>query len=261
MSCLLQVSIHIFYIYVMSYHIQNKLIHLQWQIETYQSHIKYIQGQIRLIHRLFHLIIVLLNFRFQKCRDPNPRLDPVGESKPEPGLLRHFQLSSQNILFGFIKSVTARIPDSTRLVNPSRSPVYSDIFNYLLKTFCLVLLNFRFQKCRVPNPRLDPVGESKPEPSLLRHFQLSSQNILFVLFHFRLFNYAEALHFGNPINVYKFKRSITFTFNKMHLQIMPLYTHILMLFIFACFHFTNHLSYHNIHFQCNNSIHNSIYEI
>ena len=85
--------------YGMSDHIQNKLIHLQWKIGTYQSHIKYIQGKIRPIHRLIHLVIVLLNFRFQKCRDPNPRLDPVGGSKPKPGLLRHFQLSSQNILF------------------------------------------------------------------------------------------------------------------------------------------------------------------
>ena len=101
MSCLLQVSIHIFYMYDMSDHIQNKLIHIQWQIITYQNHIKYIQGQIRLIHRLIHLVIVL--FRFQKCSDSNPRLDPVGGSKPDPGLLRHFQLSSQNILFGFIK--------------------------------------------------------------------------------------------------------------------------------------------------------------
>ena len=138
MSCLLQVSIHIFYMYGMSDHIQNKLIHIQWKIGTYQSHIKYIQGQIRLIHRLIHLVIVLLNFRFQKCRDPNPRLDPI--------------------------------------------------------------------------------GGSKPEPDLLRHFQLSSQNILFVLLYFRLFNYAEELHFGSPINIYKFKRLITFTFNKMHLQ-------------------------------------------
>ena len=70
-------------------------------------------------------------------------------------------------------------PDSTRLADPSRSPVYSDIFNYLLNTFCLVLLTFRFQKCRDPKPRLDSVGESKPEPGLLRHFQLSSQRILF----------------------------------------------------------------------------------
>ena len=185
-SCLLQVSIHIFYMYGMSNHIQNKLIHIQWKIGTYQSHIKYIQGQIRLIHRLIHLVIVLLNFHFQKCRDPNPV--------------------------------------STRLADLSQSPVYSDVFNYHLKTFCLVLLNFHFQKCCDPNPRLDPVGGSKHEPGLLRHFQLSSQNILFVLLHFRLFNYMEALNFGNPINIYKFKRPIAFTFNKMHLQkLMPLY--------------------------------------
>ena len=102
-SCFLQISIHIFYMYDMSDHIQSKLIHLRWKIGTYQSHIKYIQGQIRLIHRLIHLVIILLNFRFQKCRNPNPRLEPVGGSKLEPGLLLRFQLSSQNILFGFIK--------------------------------------------------------------------------------------------------------------------------------------------------------------
>ena len=39
-------------------------------------------------------------------------------------------------IFVFI-SVATRIPDSTRLADPSRSPVYSDIFNYLIKTFCL----------------------------------------------------------------------------------------------------------------------------
>ena len=180
MSCFLQVSIHIFYMYGISDHIQNKLIHIQWKIGTYQSHIKYIQSQIRLIHCLIHLVIVLLNIRFQKCRDPNSRLDPVGGSKTELGLLRRFQLSWKN--------------------------------------FFLVLLNFHFQKCRNPNPRLDPVGGSKSEPGLLQPFQLSSQNILFLLLHFRLFKYAEALHFGNPINIYKFKRPITFTFNKMHLQ-------------------------------------------
>ena len=47
--------------------------------------------------RLFLLVIVLLNFSFQKCRDPNPRPDPNGGSEPEPGLLRRFHLSYQNI--------------------------------------------------------------------------------------------------------------------------------------------------------------------
>ena len=136
-SCILQISIHIFYMYDMSDHIQSKLIHLRWQIGTYQSHIKYIQGQIRPIHRLIHLVIILLNFRFQKCHDPNPQLDPIGESKPKPGLLRHFQLSSQNILFGFIKFSFSKV---SRPKSPTRpgwriqagarfTPTFSIIFS------------------------------------------------------------------------------------------------------------------------------------
>ena len=123
--------------YDMTNYIQNKLIRLQWQIGTYQSHIKYIQGQIRLIHRLFHLIIVLLNFHFQKCRDPNPRLDPISGSKPEPDLLRHFQLSSQNILFGFIKFSFSKVSRPESPTRPSWliqfgarfTPTFSIIFS------------------------------------------------------------------------------------------------------------------------------------
>ena len=48
---------------------------------------------------LFLFIFILLRFLFFKnCRDPNPRLDPNGGSEPEPGLLRRFHLSYQNIL-------------------------------------------------------------------------------------------------------------------------------------------------------------------
>ena len=89
--------------------------------------------------RLILFVIILLNFHFQKCRDPNPLLDPVGGSKLEPGLLRHFQ-SKHFVWFYLIfifKSVATRIPNLTRLANPSWSLVYSDIFNYLPKTFCL----------------------------------------------------------------------------------------------------------------------------
>ena len=46
----------------------------------------------------FFYFPVLLNFLFQKCRDSNPRPDPNGGSEPEPGLLRRFHLSYQNIL-------------------------------------------------------------------------------------------------------------------------------------------------------------------
>ena len=46
----------------------------------------------------FFLFFVLLNFLFQKCRDPNPWPDLNGGSEPDPGLLRRFHLSYQNIL-------------------------------------------------------------------------------------------------------------------------------------------------------------------
>ena len=116
-----------------------------------------------------------------------------------------------------------RIPESTWLADPSRSPVYSDIFNYLLKTFCLVLLNFRFQKYRDPNPRLDSVGGSKPEPGLLRHFQLCSQNILFGLFHLRLFNYAETLHFRQAHKHLQNNAFISTYTHAMHFCILSFY--------------------------------------
>ena len=51
------------------------------------------------------------------------------------------------------------------------------------------------------------------------------------------------------------------TWHALTIKPCLLYQHILMLFTFACFQFTNHLPYHNMHFQCNNSFHNSIYEI
>ena len=121
--------------YDMPDHIQSKLIHLRWQIGTYQSHIKYIQGQIRLIHRLFHLIIVLLNFHFQKCRDLNPRLDHVGGSKPEPGLLRHFQLSSQNMLFGFIKFSFSKV---SRPESPTRPSWRIQVGARFIPTFSII---------------------------------------------------------------------------------------------------------------------------
>ena len=95
---------------------------------------------------------------------------------------------------------------------------FTPTFSIIISKHFFGFIKFLFSKVSRPESRLDPVGGSKPEPGLLRRFQLSSQNILFVLLHFRLFNYAKALHFGNPINIYKFKRPITFTFNKMHLQ-------------------------------------------
>ena len=65
-----------------------------------------------------------------------------------------------------------------------------------------VLLNFLFQKCRDPNPRPDLNGGSEPEPGLLRCFQLSCQNIFFILFLFRFSICAEAFSNGSPTNIY-----------------------------------------------------------
>ena len=107
------------------------------------------------------------------CSDPRARPDPVGGSEPKARgcpaeAINQIPFSNFTLLSGNTRSIL--------LVS--------------------VLLSFRFQKCRDPNPRLDLVGGSKPEPGVLRHFQSSSQNILFKLFNFRPFNYAEALHFG-----------------------------------------------------------------
>ena len=58
--------------------------------------------------RLIPFIYILLSLLFQKFCDPNPQPDPNDGSKPKPGLLRHFQLSSQNIFFYVIKSLRKR---------------------------------------------------------------------------------------------------------------------------------------------------------
>ena len=133
MSCILQVSIPIFYMYGISYNIQTTYTYTMAN-RTISSHIRYIQGQIRripihirlillsrpkllikyLVAITFHdlgcpfnpLFIILLNFHFQKCRDPNPLLDPVGRSKLEPGLLRRFQSKH---LFRFIKFLFSKV--------------------------------------------------------------------------------------------------------------------------------------------------------
>ena len=133
MSCILQVSIPIFYMYGISYNIQTTYTYTMAN-RTISNHIRYIQGQIRripihirlillsrskpliksLVAITFHdlgcpfnpLFIILLNFHFQKCRDPNPLLDLVGGSKLEPGLLRRFQSKH---LFRFIKFLFSKV--------------------------------------------------------------------------------------------------------------------------------------------------------
>ena len=166
------------------------------------SHIKFIQGQIRLIP--IHIRLISLS-------RPKPLIKSLfAITFHDPG--RSFNYFSYRFIkFSFSKVSRPESPTRPgwRIQDGARfTPKFS------IKTFYLVLLNFYFQKCRDPNPRLDPVCRSKMEPGLLRHFQLSSQNILFVLFILDFLITRKHFFSGNPINTYKFKRPITFTFTK-----------------------------------------------
>ena len=153
-------------------------------IRNRSSHIKFVHGQIKLIPihirllslsrpkplintlfkshfmiwdaRLILLVIVLLNFHFQKCRDPNPLLDPVGGSKLEPGLLRRFQSKH---LFRFVKFSFSKV---SRPESPTR-----------------------------PERRIRTGARFTPTFLIKRKHLFS----------------------GNPMTIYKFKTPITFTLN------------------------------------------------
>ena len=80
-----------------------------------------------------------------------PEPDPTQLASPSrnPGDARLILFIYIFITFSFFfKSVATRIPGSTRRADPNWSPVYSDIFNYLIKTFslCYFSLGFRFAR-------------------------------------------------------------------------------------------------------------------
>ena len=95
-------------------------------------------------------------------------------------------------------------PGSTRLTDPNRNPEDARLI-----LFIYILLRLLFQKCRDPNPRLDPVGGSEPEPGLLQRFQLSYQNIFFMLFLFRFSICVKAFSNGRPTNIHISQNAIT----------------------------------------------------
>ena len=94
-------------------------------------------------------LLVLLSHIY--CGDPRARPDPVGESEPKPrGRSVYFFLFSMLLNFSF-KSVATRNPDLTRLADPSRSSVYSDI-SIILSKHLVYFIHFKFCKFRGSNP-------------------------------------------------------------------------------------------------------------
>ena len=88
------------------------------------------------------------------CGDPRARPDPVGESEPEPRgrsveVINQIPFISVLLNFSF-KSVATRNPDLTRLADPSRSLVYSDI-SIILSKHLVYFIHFKFCKFRGSN--------------------------------------------------------------------------------------------------------------
>ena len=80
------------------------------------------------------------------CSDPRARSDRNGESEPKPGDARFISFYLHFITFLKKKSVATRIPGLTRMADSNQSPVYFDVFIYLIKTFYYVIsLRKRFQ--------------------------------------------------------------------------------------------------------------------
>ena len=83
------------------------------------------------------------------CGDPRAQPDPVGESEPKPRgrsveIINKIPFISVLLNFSF-KSVATRNPDLTRLADPSRSPVYSDI-SIILSKHLVYFIHFKFCK-------------------------------------------------------------------------------------------------------------------
>ena len=85
-------------------------------------------------------------YRYTLCSDPRAQPDPIGESEPKPQGRPFNYFYLHFISFSFSKNVTTQILGPTRMADSNRSPVYSDIFIYLIKKFYYVIsLRKRFQ--------------------------------------------------------------------------------------------------------------------
>ena len=88
--------------------------------------------------RLIPFIFRVIKFSFQKCRDPNPRPDPNGGSEPEPGLLRRFHLSYQNILLICLVAEAVSVMGKPIIINNSKQfgrPININKIHLQRKTF------------------------------------------------------------------------------------------------------------------------------
>ena len=116
---------------------------------------------------------VILNFRFQKCRDPNPRLDPKGGSESEPGLLRRFQSKHLFCLIKFLFSKVSRPESPTR-----------------------------------PERRIRTGARFTPTFSII-----FPKHVVYVILFWTFLIKRKYFFSGNPMTIYKFNRPITFTIN------------------------------------------------
>ena len=67
------------------------------------------------------------------CSNPLGPPNPTGESEPKPEDTEFISFLLSFYLILVFKSVETRILGPTRMADPNRSPVYSDVFIYLKK--------------------------------------------------------------------------------------------------------------------------------
>ena len=115
-----------------------------------------------------------------------------------------FEFNLCKLDFLLLRIVVTPEPGPTRMASPNRNPGTLGLI-----LFIYILLCFLFQKCRDPNSRLYPKGESEPELGLLQRFQLSYQNIFLMLFLLRFSICVEVFSNGRPTNIYISSNEIT----------------------------------------------------
>ena len=125
-------------------------------IYTDHKNLKYLPSQRELNLRQHRWMELIKDYdcMIYYCGDPRARPDPVGESEPKPRG-RSVEIINQipfiSVLLNFsYKSVATRNPDLTRLADPSRSSVYSDI-SIILSKHLVYFIHFKFCKFRGSN--------------------------------------------------------------------------------------------------------------